>query len=191
MSRNTFVFSTNLKNFLLVLLFLAMVSGSLSWGATKEEQSKFNADELVKRPVPVPDNILDILLRDSTVAGCINDNPILHRPSLGSWFVASEIHLDGDNEADMVVLPIAQGEACLCFHSAEGISWFWVFRPVGRGYELALKAAGLELLVLNTKHNGYRDIRIGGQVGKFGTKVVFRFAHGLYRQYRKREIELH
>jgi hypothetical protein len=152
----------------------------------------FNADpsERVIRPVPVPNAVLQILERDTTVAACMNDNPIPRGESLTSWFTASEIHLNAPDEADLIVLPVAQGDAYICFHSVEGIGWFWVFRQAAGRYELVLKTAGLGLSVLDTRHNAYRDIRSDGQVGKWSTTATFRFEDGHYREYQKSTKEL-
>ncbi len=175
------------------LAFLVLsLEASIASGAAYLEQIEFNADspERVTRPVPVPEPAAQILARDDVVAACLKDNPISHGRSLASWFVASEIHLNGPEEADIVVLPVAQGEPFLCFHSAEGIGWFWIFRRTGGRYELVLKTPGLSLSILDTRHNGYRDIRSGGQVGTFGTATIFRFEDGRYREYRKKTTEV-
>ncbi len=171
------------------LVFL--LDGSATSRTGSQEQTTFNAnavasEPLVKRSIPLPDAVLQILQKDDTITACLKDNPIPAGGSLASWLIASEIHLNGTDEADLVVLPNAQGETYLCFHSAEGIGWFWVFRRAGGRYELVLKTAGLSLRVLDTQHHGYRDIRSGGQVGKFGTMVSFRFEGGRYREYQKK-----
>lgn len=110
-----------------------MLESSEALGKTEKEQTSFDADPdfaQVTRPARLPDSVLQILARDSEVAACEKENPISLTTSLASWFVASEIHLDGPDEVDLVVLPTAQGNRLMCFHSAEGIGWFWVFRQV-------------------------------------------------------------
>lgn len=153
------------------------------------EQSSFNTNQaasepLIKRPVRIPGAVLEILRKDDTVGACMEDNPVAPGQSLASWFVASEIHLHGPDEVDLVVLPAGRTETYMCFHSVEGVGWFWVFRHVGERYELALKTAGLSLRVLRTKHDGYRDIRAASEVGTLGRWVIFRFSVGQYRKYR-------
>ncbi|MGA7523460.1 MAG: hypothetical protein WBW84_13465 [Acidobacteriaceae bacterium] len=115
----------------------------------------------------------------------MQENPIPPGDSLASWFEASEIHLDGPDEADLVVLPVAQGSRLLCFHSAEGIGWFWVFRQAGAHYELVLKTAGLGLTILHGRHHGYRDIQSGMAFGTHSSQTTYRFANGQYREYRR------
>ena len=157
----------------------------------QQEQTSFGTEvvpgeQRVKRPVPVSDTILQILRTDDAVKSCLEYNPLPAGQSLGLWFIASEIHLDGPAEADLVVVPRLRGEETLCFQSVEGIGWFWIFRPTGSGYTLALKAAGNGLWVLKTRHNGYRDVQSGsiGQAGRFVTTITFRFDRGQYRESR-------
>jgi len=190
------LFLTETKTLLLLLLLLfpaeSHAQASVALGATRQEQSEFNADpsERVTHPIHVPNAVLQVLAKDTAVAACMKDNPIAPGESLSSWFTASEIHLNGSDEADLVVLPVAQGDAYMCFRYFEGIGWFWVFRPIGDRYELVLKTAGLGISVLDTRHNGYRDIRSVGQVGEWSTTTTFRFKDGHYREFKKDTKEL-
>jgi hypothetical protein len=181
---------------LVLLLFLfpagSRAQASLGSETPHPEQSEFSADpsERVKASIDVPDSVLKILAKDAIVTDCMKDNPIAPGGSLAAWFTASTIHLGEPNEADLVVLPTAQGNAYMCFHSVEGVGWFWVFRPIGEQYGLLLKTAALGLSVLDTRHNGYRDIRSGSQVGKWSTIAVFQFEGGHYRESEKKTKEL-
>jgi hypothetical protein len=156
------------------------------WGKTEKEQTSFDADpsRQITRPVPLPDSVLQILSDDNEVVACRKENPIPPRTSLASWFVASEIHLDGHDETDLVVLPVAQGNRLMCFHSVEGIGWFWVFHQVGAHYALVLKTAGPGLIVRNARHNGYRDIQSGAAFGTHSSQTTYRFENGKYHEYR-------
>lgn len=176
----------------LVSCILLSLESSTVWGSAKPEQTVFESDpsQPITRPMPLPDAVLQILAEDNGVASCVKDNPIPSGRSLASWFAASEVHLKGFDEADLVVLPVSQGDSYMCFHSVEGMGWFWVFRQTGGQYELALKTAGLGLTVLDRRHNGYRDIQSGSQVGKFATVVSFRFENGRYREDRQNTEEL-
>ncbi len=166
-------------------LFLLLESSG-AWGKTEEEQTSFDADpsSQITRPVPLPDSVLQILAQDSEVVACRKENPIASESSLASWFVASEIHLGRPDETDLIVLPLAQGNRLMCFHSVEGIGWFWVFRQVGAHYELALKTAGLGLSILDLRHHGFRDIRSGLAFGSYSSQTTYRFENGKYRKYR-------
>lgn len=166
------------------LFFLLGSSGA--WGKTEKEQSSFDADpsSQITRPVPLPDSVLQVLTQDNEVVACRNENPIPPGASLASWFVASEIHLGRSDEEDLVVLPVAQGNRFLCFHSVEGIGWFWVFRKVGAQYELVLKTAGLGLIIRDARHQGYRDLQSGMAFGAHSSQTTYRFENGKYLRYR-------
>jgi hypothetical protein len=173
------------------LLLLPGTQRSLA--STRKEQTTFYSDpsEPLIEPIAVPDAVLQILAKDAAVMACLKDNAIPRGESLASWFTASEVHLNAPDETDIVVLPAStQGESYMCFRYVEGIEWFWVFRHTEGHFQLVLKTAGLSLSVLDARHNGYRDIRSDGLVGKFATTVTFRFEGGRYLQYRKKTSEI-
>jgi len=157
----------------------------------QQEQTSFGTEVIpgeqrVKRPVPVPDMVLQILRTDDGVKSCLESNPLSAGQELGTWFIVSEIHLDGPAEVDLVVVPSMRGEEAPCFLTPAGIGQFWMFLRTGRGYQLALKAFGNGLSVLKTRNNGYRDLQTVtlGQAGKYETTITFRFDRGQYREYR-------
>ncbi len=177
---------------LLISCFFFLQGASVGWGSAAQEQSVFDADpsEPIAHQIPLPNGAAQVLAKDENVVACMKDNPIPQGGSLASWFRASEIHLNGPNEADLIVLPVAQGSLYMCFHSVEGIGWFWIFRRVGGQYELVLKTAGLGVTVLESRHNGYRDIQSGGQVGASATRIRFHFENGRYHEYQRKTEEL-
>jgi hypothetical protein len=178
--------------FLLLLALTLSAQSQITRQSSQQEQSSFGTEELpgetlVKRPVPVPDTVLQILKTDDGVKSCLEYNPLVPGQLLGSWFIASEIHLDGPNERDLVILPTPHpGDTYMCFHSVSGIGQFWVFRKIGERYQLVLKASGTGLLILKTRNNGYRSIQTGsvGQAGRYVTTITFRFDGQRYREYR-------
>jgi hypothetical protein len=183
---------------LLVLLFIfsfALPAHSQNSGQlATQEQSTFGTEEVspaeprVIRPVPVPDEVLEVLKAGAGFKSCLDYNPLAPGQLLSSWFIASKIHLDGSDETDLVVVPSFRGKEGMCFESVEGIGWFWVFRKVGGRYELALKTSGNGLEILKTKNNGYRNIQTGtiGQAGRFITTITFHFDGKAYRKYNEK-----
>jgi hypothetical protein len=171
------------RRLILWFCIFLLLEPSGAGGKTEREQTSFDADpsSQITRTVSLPDSVLQILAQDRQVVACMKENPIPSESSLASWFVASEIHLDGPDEVDLVVLPVAQGNRLMCFHSVEGIGWFWVFRQVGVHYELALKTAGLGLIIRDARHHGYRDIQSGLAFGKYSSQTTYRFENGNYR----------
>jgi hypothetical protein len=174
------------KRFILGSCLFILLDPSAALGKAEKEQTSFDADPSrhIARPVRLPESVEQILAQDSEVVTCKNENPIPPGSSLASWFVASEIHLHGPDETDLVVLPVAEGTPLLCFHSAEGIGWFWVFRPVAAQYELVLKTAGLGLIIRDTRHHGYRDIQSGAAFGMHSSQTNYRFDNDKYSEYR-------
>lgn len=187
----------NLQCSLLALLFLfafaLSVHSQKAGQLATQEQSIFSTEEAspyeprVRRPVPVPDAVLEILKADDGVKACLEYNPLASGQLLSSWFVASGIRLDGHNEKDLVILPSYRGEESMCFESVSGIGTFWVFRNLGARYQLVLRTSGNGLEILKTKNNGYRNIQTGTilHAGGFGTTVTFRFDGKAYRKYQE------
>jgi hypothetical protein len=176
-----------LRHLTLGFCIFLLLEPSGVWGKTAKEQTSFDADSArqIARPVPLPDSVLQILAQDTEVVACRKESPIPPGASLASWFMASEVHLDGPDEVDLVVLPVVQGNRFMCFHSAEGIGWFWVFHQVGAHYELALKTAGLGLTILDARHNGFKDIESGMAFGTHSSQTTYRYESGKYREYRR------
>ena len=182
--------ATSLKRplrLILISCFLPFLFTSIVLAGQEKEQTEFQTapDQKITRPAHLPRGVLQLLAKDNEVSDCLADNPIPKSGSLAAWFAASEVHLGGPGEEDLVVLPIADGDRFLCFHSVEGIGFFWVFRKAGKNYQLVLKTGGLGLSVLRTRHNGYRDIESDGQAGVYYTRNIYHFQNGSYREFRQ------
>jgi hypothetical protein len=133
------------------------------------EQTGFNSDEVpgevyVKKPVQISDRALEVLI-DTLSPGTINciqsTNALTPEQIPGSWFVGSEIHLDGPDEVDLIVLPARMaGESPSpnrCLGAAHG-GPFWILRHINGRYELLLETYADGLSVLESRTNLYRDI---------------------------------
>jgi hypothetical protein len=74
----------------------------------QKEQSEFGIELEVNpilRPVELPRAALDALTEDKRVAFCLKKNGLSPGELPANWFIASEIHLNGPNERDLVALP--------------------------------------------------------------------------------------
>jgi hypothetical protein len=185
--------------FYVVLGVLIAVSQTIASGQNPannydSEQTSFNAEPdsaqaLVNRPVRIPDSALQVL-RDTLTGGtfnCLKSHEIEPDEAPASWFLASEIHLNGPKEVDLIVLPNATkiadpsnpGGCLLAAHGGR----FWVLGPgVASGrYELLLQTYGLALKVLNSRTNRYRDL----QVAEESRNIIYRFT---LQQYQRAEI---
>lgn len=165
---------------LLVLPFTSQAQVS-SQGSARE-QSHFTAEQVpgeprVEHPVVLPYGALEALKSDTAVKSCLQYNKLDTGQSLGAWFVASAIHLDGPMDSDLVVVPKLQGQQSMCFETPTGIGLFWILRGRSKGYQLVLRTWGGGLEILSTKTNGLRDIITGslGQAGTGLTNVTFQF----------------
>lgn len=125
---------------------------------TVEVQRAFGAEEPLRRPVVVPDDVLLALRADERNRTCIPDGET-DQAIRKEWFGTSEIDLNSDSRADLVIVPI---NGCLF---GANIVPFWVFRTTDAGHELALSTNGLSLDVLETKTRDYSDIETSAVVG--------------------------
>jgi hypothetical protein len=116
------------------------------------EQTSFGAEEEMRQPVSIPRDVLEMLRHDERNQRALrageSENDIL-----ASWFVASEINLNGDALPDLIV----QSANPRLFGA--NLVRFWVFHKSLEGNELALRVDALGLEVLKTKRKGYRKIR--------------------------------
>jgi len=139
------------------VLFLLILSSALAARVrgtipqSRGEQSEFDAEERVQRPVRLPEAVVQRLRQDDRVRDCLQGSD---GEDIAPWFTASAIDLNDDGLPDLVVKP---ENACLF---GANIVPFWIFRNTAKGYELLLNPYGLALKILRTGTKGYRDITI-------------------------------
>jgi hypothetical protein len=157
----------------------------------QREQSEFGIEleaVPVQRPVTLPRAALDALGEDERVASCLENEGVSPEKLPLNWFVASQIHLDGPNEIDLIVLPgdrlpdTPAGEispnACLV---GANTAQMWVLRDTHHGFKLVLSQIGLGMDVLATRTNGLRDIEIGAVVGGYADSIDYKFDGESYK----------
>lgn len=178
---------------------LLVAQASKSNAPDQTEQSKFGIEleaEPVQRPVELPRAALDALSEDNRVARCLERNGLSAKELPSNWFVASGIHLDGPDEADLVVLPggrlpdtpkgtISPNWCLVGANTAQ----MWVLRKTQIGFQLVLSQIGLGMSVLSTRTSGFRDIRVGAAVGGYYDAIDYKFDGKLY-QIARRTSEL-
>ena len=135
------------------------------------EQTDFGADSDLDRPIPVPDAAVKAV-RNALRA------PPDELPA--EELRASEIHLDGPTEGDLVVPVVGVGHA----------AFFYMLRPTADGYQLIFDSGGDSMTVLRTRSHGYRDLQVEGitMAAKNATTVVYRFdGHKYVKAWEKTE----
>jgi hypothetical protein len=156
----------------------------------QKEQSEFGIELEVNpilRPVELPRAALDALSKDKRVVFCLEKIGLSPEELPANWFIASEIHLNGPNERDLVVLPsgrlpntpageISQNACLVGANTAE----MWVLRKSQNGFHLVLSQIGLGMSVLSTRTNGLRDIQIGAAAGGYSDSIAYKFDGQLY-----------
>jgi hypothetical protein len=166
----------------IVLAPLAVVLGQIPSEKVKP-QTLFQLGAKFRHPSPLPVSVLETLRADASNQQLFESCPTRgSRHAIpSSWFVAAEVELKHGESSDLVVR--AENG---CFWGAN-IGPFWVFRYTNIGYELVLNASALGLELLDTRTNGYRDIRLSSASGGNVRSTVFKFTGGKYRAVVKHE----
>jgi len=121
----------------------------------ESEQRHFSAEDAkVKRPVRLPPAVAALLAKDLYVGGMF----LLLRSDLEQlpekWFQASEFHLAGPEERDLIVMGVGQ------IRGTNAVM-FWIFRPRDDGYDVILDGTPAHDLVVDvSRTKGYRDIEL-------------------------------
>lgn len=122
----------------------------------QREQTTFGSDVIpgevsMKKPVEISQGALLVLRNTKKVRVCIEAGRMTPEQVPASWFMGSEIHLNGPNEVDLIVQPRDLPEkpsANRCLYGAHA-GPFWVLRRMGGRYELLLETNADGLFVLN------------------------------------------
>ncbi len=168
----------------LVVILLAVFATCGSTTAMEEPaqfvQRHFSAEDTgVKRPIPVPEDVLDILRKDEGVRAVLEGQKILEEALPPSWFAASAIHLSTRTASDYVL----QGEGPI---SGANVTTFWIFRSTARGHQLILTATAHDLVVGHKRRNGYLEIETMSATASEVTTVWYKFGSRRYIPYRER-----
>jgi hypothetical protein len=164
----------------LLIIATLLAPGVASQQAKKrpsQEQMKFGLEGSVIQPVPIPDAVLAMLRTDSEVrtSRCVDEGQ--PSPSVSaSWFEASQIHLDGPVEIDLLV---KAKDGCLF---GANIGPFWIFKKTPHGYALLLAVSALGVEVLPSRTNGHKDVSAGAVAGGKAVSVLYKFDGRRYQE---------
>jgi hypothetical protein len=165
---------------------------------SQTEQTSFGADwgdDFISKPVEIPLGALQVV-RDTLSlrpeAGCLERKGMTPEKIPALWFAASEIHLAGPDEVDLIVqpnfpkivsheLPSDTVEAASCLLGAN-VGRFWVIKknPSGR-YSLLLATVALGLEVLDSRSNFYRNIQTAASTAGTTTTVLYKMSVAQYQ----------
>jgi hypothetical protein len=138
------------------------------------EQLLFTAeDEHVKKPIPIPDDILAILRDDDLVRSSLENEGVSTIPT--SWFSASAIGLRDHGVKDLVLV----GEGPL---HGTNVTTFWVFRSKSDSHELVLTAPAHTMAFKKTRSKGYRNIELTSATARQISTVIYQFDGKQYRK---------
>ncbi len=181
---------------IIAMLFFQMRCGAQTTNKTsRTEQSRF-AIEIeavpVQQPIKLSKGALQALSKDQSVYSCLKSEELSPEELPAAWFYASEIHLDGPEQIDLIVLPgngpsdtppgKVRGGACLLGANTGG---FWVLHKTGGTFEVVLSEWAQSLDVLITRSHGLRDIRVRCSSLNGIYIREWRFDGKLYRLFRK------
>ncbi len=119
----------------------------------RDEQVTFSVEQPLDYSVALPKDVLQTLRQDERVQTCLEDGDTNPANISASWFAAATVNLNHDKLPDLVVK--AQRP---CLFGAN-IGPFWIFHRLGRSYKLVLSVSTLELSVLKTTANSFRNIQ--------------------------------
>lgn len=147
--------------------------GKTPANVTSGEQASFSAEEVrVKRRVRVPASVIRIVSQDAAVQELLKDEPSHELPE--AWLSASEVHLGGSQEKDLVVM----GTGML---RGANMTPFWVFGPTDGGFRLLLATGGHDLEIKSTRSRGYRDINVLAATAVDFSKVFYQYDGAAYK----------
>src|SRR5438128_196422 len=119
---------------ILVLTFMTGYTSCLAQGQhiKPRTQTVFGMESHpIKNPSDVPVTVLDLLKNHPLVKDCLDYSEKSDPPS--SWFVASAIRLQANNQRDLIVLPrdlSPDNNSCL-FHLHSIPVWIFIKTPTG------------------------------------------------------------
>jgi hypothetical protein len=164
--------------FVLALAINAAVGQKASVSAFEQSQFSMETDVVpILHPIDLPEGALQVLRNDRSILNCSGADKMTADQVPAVWFVASEVHLGGPREIDLVV----QGRDLhvklppnLCLMGVN-IKPFWVFRQTEQGYSLVLSTSAHDLRVLGTRSKGFRDIEASAMTAVTGYSTTYKF----------------
>jgi hypothetical protein len=142
----------------LVVLLNVLVSGAVGQEAKKAvpaEQTSFGSEEeQFEHPVPLSKAARIAIASEQSVADVLKDEGLSADNLPDDWFTASEVHLSGSADPDLVVMGAHFGRGAYT-------AAFWVLRKLQDGYSVVFRTDTHSLELQNKKTNGLCNILTG------------------------------
>ena len=139
------------------------------------EQTRFGVETEVKRPAPIPAEIVESLREDRRNRTCLEEGQSAARID-ASWFVGSIVNLNGRSGNDLIVKP---QNPCLL---GANLGPFWIYRETANGYRLVLAVDALALELLSRRTNGLRDIVASAATASTVSRRTYSFNGSRYER---------
>ena len=143
------------------------------------EQTYFSEDERLQRPVPLPPDVLNVLLKTDEVKDNLGSASPSQRSNPSSLFRAAEVHLHAPDVIDFVVI----GRSPM---SGADNTWFWIVRSARGKPQVVLFAGSNSLEIMASRTNGYRDIRCDWASANHAETTTYKFNGREYKLWRNK-----
>ena len=171
------------------ILVLALLAVSCGFLAAQPQKGQPIHEKIIipkvdpfEHKVTLPPDVLKALLNDDGIKSMRRYTTDYQRSHPDILFGASEARLGRPDEVDFIVF----GMPPLCGVSFD---WYWVVRPTPKKPKVILSASGNVIELMDTRTNGYRDLRTVGGTHWEIHEEVYHFDGNKYKLWKKRRAE--
>jgi hypothetical protein len=142
------------------------------------EQTVFDENNSIQRPVPLSPSALKALLQRKEIRDNLRGLADSDRNNLAQFFSAAEVHLSEADQIDLVVM----GKPPM---SGADNTWFWVIRSARKDPLAVLFAGGYSLELLASRTNRYCDIRATWSSPQETSTRIYKFDGTRYKLWKE------
>ena len=141
---------------------------------TQPEETGFCGDDLPKHLVPVPKDVLKLLLAREDVQDALSLATNEQKAHPSRYLHAAEIHLGPEDETDLVII----GSSPL---SGADNDWFWIVRAPNKNPKIVFWEGASCIYIGTNRTNGFRDISSIWASASEQKRVIYRFNGSEYK----------
>jgi len=168
--------------FLLALGIVGILACKPQTANTTREQTVFFESQPFQHAVPLPQSVLRELLRTKEVKESLDSASPEHKSNPSQLFVASEVHLSGPDEIDLIVRGIPPV-------SGADNDWFWIVNDLPSAPRVVLWAGCDSLEVMDRRTNGYKNISCSWSSPSMTVTRSYHFDGKKYVLWKKRQAK--